>query len=162
MATERLNNGEEYNSRSLNLNQRASEGMSLLLAYKAELKRAPEIPEALHSAYFDTLTPAHTDLQKGKVTFRRGNSVYEVTNITSSQNTELIVTKYPPVEDTDTIEVQEEIGIKIMHSHDGRIVFADIRYNHLFSPLSSNSQVIETNTFASVDLLYKFLGIFHR
>jgi hypothetical protein len=140
--------------------ERAEHAQRILLAYKKELRRASEVSGALHDAYFNAATTERRNLQDGKITFRKGNFVWESRYIASSQHTELYLTKYPPIEHVMTAEVQEEVGVIISLNHDGSVDHADIRYNHLFIPAARDNNVIQTNTDQAVQQADKFLGDF--
>lgn len=140
--------------------ERAEHAQRILLAYKHELTRAPDASKALHDAYFNGTSIERNDLRDGKVTFRRGNFVWESRYIVSSQHIELSLTKYPPIEHIMTAEVQEEVGVIIALNNDGRVKHADVRYNHLFTSSATDSNVIQKNTNKAIQQADRFLGDF--
>ncbi|MFZ2201813.1 MAG: hypothetical protein WAV56_00260 [Microgenomates group bacterium] len=129
----------------------------LLLVARECFKTIPEVTAALRDAYFGAVKDRE-DLTKGKITFRRGGSVWEIVLTNAYNVEELSLTKLPPIEEKDPADFQEEMRIIIQRRHD-EIIQAAIQYNHLFKK-KGLGPIIHTHTNLAVQYAFQFLRDF--
>ncbi len=127
--------------------------IDLLLVSREYLKTVPEVLSAIHAAYFGAVKDKE-DLAKGKITFRRGGSIWEIV-ITAE---ELSLTKLPPIEEKPPTDLHEEMKVLITRQGD-EIIMAGVQYSHLFQKRGL-APIIHTNTNLAVQYAFRFLRDF--
>ena len=142
--------------------EKSQHATDLMLYLKQALWSAVEVTTAIQTAFFSTRMEKE-DLAKGKVTFRRGGHIWELTarseNLPTSVGDELTLTKLPPVEVTGPADLQEEARIIITHIL-GEPDEIGIQYNHLFA--NGKNPIIHTNTNLAVEYGFRFLNDFQN
>ena len=148
--------------RGLTDTEKSQYATNLILDAKQVLWSAAEVITAVQTAFWSTGIDKE-DLAKGKVTFRRGGHIWELITRSeispASAGDELILTKLPPMEETDPADLQEEARIIITHIL-GEPDEIGIQYNHLFA--NGKNPIIHTNTNLAVEYGFRFLNDFRN
>lgn len=116
----------------------------------------PEAREAIVAAYYGS-PEERSNLTKGKITFRRGDSVWEMIRINFHNDRWYSLTKLPSTEITTSKDFQEEVTVEVVVGHTG-VTRAIIHYNHLFA--DGKKPILYTNTNLAVDQAQGFLQDF--